>query len=418
MLGCIAAARRRTGLPAPTGNASFQDGLGVTVTVPVLGQPLTIIPGPFSGIPTSYDYQVYAAGVAITGENGTWNAGDPPPIYTPTDDLIGVSIDVRCHGINGVGTSSTTSNSAATSPVVDRDLTNAITAFSRTTVSGFTPMGFSVTFGPGVYQGDIFRFNVFSDSGLSTETESIGHVLSYDDLQPGAVLDLASDGLTAVGATDWAQVGVEATSPHGTPYSFTYPDAISPTDASVAMTWSATDKDSNVIVSGGNLLARGNGGVRGASVRTNRGVSSGKVYAEFAATFSGALTLGVADSSASLTTLWTAAFADGAATTDAGAWTSNDDIYYNGSPAGSGGFSNTDNIDIALDVGAKKAWFRKNNGSWLPSGDPAAGTGGLSMASISTPIYFGAQFSFSATDMTANFGPSFTRTPPSGFSAP
>jgi hypothetical protein len=107
-------------LPAPTGAASFMDGSGNTVTAPIVGQPLFINPGPFSNSPTSYDFQIYADGVAIAdaGASGTFTASGERN-FTPGDNLIGKQLVVKCHGISGAGTSLTTSDSAATTAVAD-----------------------------------------------------------------------------------------------------------------------------------------------------------------------------------------------------------------------------------------------------------------------------------------------------------
>jgi hypothetical protein len=37
---------------------------------------------------------------------------------------------------------------------------------------------------------------------------------------------------------------------------------------------------------------------------------------------------------------------------------------------------------VALDLGARKIWFRLNNGAWGGGGDPALGTGGLLLSSV------------------------------------
>lgn len=300
------------GVPVPSGNAQFLnsgDGTGTAVTAPVVGQPLYIDPGPFTNTPTSYDYQVYSAGVAIPGETGTFTAaGDA--YYLVTDDQAGNALSVKCHGINGTGTSVTTSNSVATSAVANIDggdgttgtIPNAITAFSRTSSSGDNTNAFgmqvSITFGSNVYEGMTLRASAYSDSGLTTQTQSVAHILSNADLQSGADIPavLLADGLTKLGITDWLTLGVEATSPHGTFFSYTFGTAISPTDAVVAMTLSASDKSAGIGLAGGNLFAAQGGAPGGA--RTNRGVSSGKFYVEFVAATA---QINLYDSSASLT---------------------------------------------------------------------------------------------------------------------
>jgi hypothetical protein len=77
-----------------------------------------------------------------------------------------------------------------------------------------------------------------------------------------------------------------------------------------------------------------------------------------------------------------------------------------------------DVFGVAIDLNAKLAWFRRNNGNWNASGtaNPATGTGGATIAGGAfAPVV--AFVSGATTDaMTANFGQSaYSGTPPSGF---
>jgi hypothetical protein len=77
-----------------------------------------------------------------------------------------------------------------------------------------------------------------------------------------------------------------------------------------------------------------------------------------------------------------------------------------------------DVFGVAIDLNAKLAWFRRNNGNWNASGtaNPATGTGGATIAGGAfAPVV--AFISGATTDaMTANFGQSaYSGTPPSGF---
>jgi hypothetical protein len=118
----------------------------------------------------------------------------------------------------------------STAAVTDIDLTNAITAFTRTSASGVTPITFSLTYGSNVYEGYARRWNVYSDSGRSDLLSTAVHVLTYDDLQPGATIDLGDEGVSYT-ATDFIETAVEATSPAGIFHEFSFPDPISPTDS-------------------------------------------------------------------------------------------------------------------------------------------------------------------------------------------
>lgn len=76
---------------------------------------------------------------------------------------------------------------------------------------------------------------------------------------------------------------------------------------------------------------------------------------------------------------------------------------------------------FALDITARLAWVRRNNGNWNASGaaDPATGVGGVAMtpALSFAPVVRFIGIATSTDAMTANFGASaYAFTPPSGFS--
>ena len=74
---------------------------------------------------------------------------------------------------------------------------------------------------------------------------------------------------------------------------------------------------------------------------------------------------------------------------------------------------------FAFDVDARLFWVRNGAGNWNNSGtaNPATGVGGLAFpAGMTGTIYFGACVQTSPNDqLTINFGPTFTGTPPAGF---
>jgi hypothetical protein len=208
---------------------------GSAVTAPIVGQVLYYNPRTWDGVPTSYAGQFYKDGVA-SGSTITWNVGDPVPSYTVDDTDLGVVLRLGVIASNLTG-DSTEALSVATSAVAAIDLTSAITAFTRTSSSTVTPMTWDLTLAANVYEGYTLRAQVFSDSALTTETQNIAHILTGPDLVAAATIDLTSDGLTAPGTTDWLQLSVEATSPHGIFYSYTYPTPISPTDVAGGHTY-------------------------------------------------------------------------------------------------------------------------------------------------------------------------------------
>jgi hypothetical protein len=409
-------------LPSPTGSARFLDGLGNPVTAPIVGQSLFIDPGPFSNSPTGYDYTVYSDG-AIYDSNVFLSVGDG--VIIVDDSLIGSQLQVKCHAINGTGTSATTSDSALTSAVTDIDLTNAITALTRTSASGTVPMTWNVTFGSNVYQDYTLRARVYSDSSLSTLVQDVTHSLTWDDLQSGGTINLAADGLTTPGATDWLQLSVEAVSPAMIFHSFTYGTAISPTDTVVPMTWSSADHTTNITLSGGNLSVH-QGANSTDHIRGSHALGSGKYYWEVTVGLP-YCHVGVADATLTLLTngdyYGTAAFGN-TPSNKVIAWSGNDSqIYYNDTGTTVAGYTGGDRIGVAYDATTKTIWLRKNGGSWL-SGNPATGTGGYTASGLGSSVkpYLGCGGAGGVH--TGNFGTTpggtagFTDTVPSGFVAP
>jgi hypothetical protein len=77
-------------------------------------------------------------------------------------------------------------------------------------------------------------------------------------------------------------------------------------------------------------------------------------------------------------------------------------------------------VGVAIDLTARRGWFRKNGGLWNndASADPAAGTNGVVVAtgSFGPSVGFTSSGSTAGDAMTANFGQSaYSMTPPSGF---
>lgn len=389
----------------------FNRGLGLSVlAVPTIsgdakvGQRLYAVNGTYSSAPDSYAGQWYKDAAAISGETGD--------NYLVVDGDVGSVFAYKEMAAKAGYTNSSLNTSANTAAVTDIDLTSAITAFTRTSASGVTPMTFSITFGANGYTGYDLRVRVYSDSALTTLLQDVVHTLTSPDIAGGA-LDLASDGLTAIGATDWMQVAVQTTSPSGNYYSYTFATALTPTDASVPMTWSTTDKSGTMALSGGNLVASSAASL--SSIRSSRGIASGnKVYVEMVGGFGAAA---VADASANLGAWWDSANG-GAATTHASGFNINDQcITYNGSDITSPHFpfSPTDVIGIALDTVASPptvSYYAQN-----------VFQGSRTLTSISLPIHFACQLPngkaatlYPGTTPGGTAG--FTYTPPTGFVAP
>jgi hypothetical protein len=367
---------------------------------PVVGQTLYTSNGTWSGTVTSYTYQWFKDGAAISGETSDH--------YLILDMDVGSVFLCKVTAYN-VGAASSPASSAATSAVTAIDLTSAITAFTRTSTSGdnssATGLTFSIAFGSNVYEGYVLRAQVFSDSGLGTQTQNIRHVLTHDDLQSGATINLLADGLTKLGPTDWLEVGVETTSPNAIFYSFTYGTAISPTDAVIATVWNSGDKNAAITLSAGNLDAATNTASY-SMVRATHSKTSGKWYFEVKVINTGNVAhIGWANATASLSNQL-------GADTNSVAYYTSGSFFYNGSvPGSSGAWATNDIIQVCVDADAGKVWFGRNN---TFVGSPSAGTGGISVA---VGTFFPA-FAARAGEVLAQFtSASQTYTPPSGFTA-
>lgn len=299
-----------------------------------------------------------------------------------------------------------------------------ITAYTRTSASGVTPMTVEITYASNVREGMTRRWNRYSDSAKSNLLATATHILTWEDLQTAAPIDLDAE-LGSYDVTDWIETGVEVTSPAAVWHSFTFADALSPTDAVVPMTLSTTDKTSNATLSGGALtITETLGGSNFGSVRASRAVADDLTYWEVSGN-SGVMEYGVCDGGVALpsgvSTYWGLTAFGQVATSHAVGWQGNDSqIYYNNTNTTVTTFSASDVIQICWDRVNELFWARKNNtGDWNnnPSANPATGAGGFSATGLDSD-HFPFVTAGPGKAATVNFGPSFTYTPPAGFVAP
>lgn len=189
---------------------------------------------------------------------------------------------------------------------------------------------------------------------------------------------------------------------------------LDPAIVSAATTWDSGNKGSGITLSGGDLVATGS--ASNSVVKSTTSHSTGKYYYEATITnFAGAEYLfGIASTGFSL------AAGDMYTTTTACCVRAGDAIYFNGA-ALSGFLAGTtgDVMGFAIDLDALLFWANRNGGAWTNSGNPAAGTGGASIAALSGGPWFAACCLPHATTfnvLTANFGGSaYGQTPPAGF---
>ena len=169
--------------------------------------------------------------------------------------------------------------------------------------------------------------------------------------------------------------------------------------------------------SGGATLSNGNldasiSGLK--STRSSIAMTSGKWYCEVLVNSAGNPSIGILNSTASLSS-WI------------GSSSGNTWGYYNDGTKNTGGtatsfgstYTTNDIIGVAYDAGAKKIWFAKN-GTWQASGNPAAGTNEAYSSITGSEIFFGGSNGGSATScsLSFNFGQRpFAYTAPSGFKA-
>lgn len=192
------------------------------------------------------------------------------------------------------------------------------------------------------------------------------------------------------------------------------PPDVPPPPPADPTTWNPSDTGGPAVVSGGNLtFSTSTGG--NAGVRSTNPLNRRTVYFEIAITNQGfgAFNAGVVNGAMTPEVDTGNPVSRGAAI-----------VWANGniSPSGSlgAGFSNGDVCCIAVDLGSKLIWFRKNGGNWNGSSshNPATGSGGISFTTVTGPFYAFGGLAGGSSSMTANFGATaFAQSVPTGFSS-
>jgi hypothetical protein len=182
--------------------------------------------------------------------------------------------------------------------------------------------------------------------------------------------------------------------------------------AAVIGTWNPSDKTAGVTLASGNLQATLPGGAPTDGIRGTTSHTTGKWYYEAQTSLS--CHVGFASAAQTLSGVYssnnTALWHDAIGASNV--WSNNGWRAFGGTAASANTW-----FGLAIDLGAGKFW-RRNAAGW--DGDPAAGTGGYSIANLAgLAIYPYAQSeNGSNVVLTANFGASaFAYTAPSGFSA-
>lgn len=190
-----------------------------------------------------------------------------------------------------------------------------------------------------------------------------------------------------------------------------------PAAAPSTTTLNPSDKAGTVTLSSGNLVMTNSGA---GGVRSVASYSSAKKYYEVVFTTgipSYDHAAGAANSSAVLTN------GPGSPDTNSIAYYNGDpNIYAGGSLIASTGLTASagDRVGVAIDMVNNKIWIRLNGGNWnnaaIGSQDPASNIGGISISSVSQPLYALGWGGASGDVNTFNFGgTAYVDTPPSGF---
>ena len=205
----------------------------------------------------------------------------------------------------------------------------------------------------------------------------------------------------------------------GSSFSYTAPSGFSSWNTQTTQTTWDPNAESGMTLSSDSLTATVTAsGTDGMSARSLTSWNTGKAYVEFAmgqVTSNGMSRVGITNSSWNYTQSETLGRDDYSC-----AYESNGYIFVANANVGTAdNFAAGDTVQLCVDFDAQLFWVAKNNdGNWNgTNANPAAGTGGISFASIPGPWFVGYSSSTAGDNATANFGASaLSHPPPSGFS--
>jgi hypothetical protein len=192
-------------------------------------------------------------------------------------------------------------------------------------------------------------------------------------------------------------------------------------------TWNPNDKETDIVLSNGNLTASVPGAEGGqAVVRANKSNSIGKFHWEasvvnyFSSGSSSTYGIGFANAAATLTN-WL-----GSDTNSVGYY-ANGEYDFNGANYTTGlpNYTTGDVIVVEVDMGMGQVWFAKGSGLWngIAAANPATNVSGLPLSITTGPFFPAWKTGVGAggvtptgETVTANFGAStFVRAPSTGF---
>jgi hypothetical protein len=427
----IGALRLRTSPPLPP-SLTIVSAPTISGT-PREGEDSWIGAGTWSSTPNLYRYKRYRDGVLVgtttqisEGLLVTWATAD---VWTAPSATVEASAD-------GGATWS-----APVDAVLDflfpSDLitpaTIATPTLTRNTPSGTTPMQFTISgvdlspsYAALLYHLGSDGVTVSEVAAVAMTNAALGSPYTIDlsgASDPAPVPSLsamaANDNLSVrIVSADYAATDLGAVSGVASGISA----SICPTDGVTPMAWSATDKYQVTLSGTGNLTALGSGGSGNCAARANRPLGSGNYYWEGHVDNDNTF-FGIADQNDNLTISADNGMFGGPTNVHACAYWRGGFIGYNGSsPSGYPTFATGAGVDTAWRGDLKKVWWRVSAsdngtvGSWFPTGDPVAGTGGLDMSATSGNLYPYFQAGNGGQQTTRFTSP--IRTPPSGFGPP
>ncbi len=415
-------------LPDTTGNPGY---IGPTVHF-VKDQYMAngLLLGSRNALIVCYDYGGSSAAVA----NGTnWGAltGTPGTPTTPANSLLDKQVGRRTTALGLSGTNTVVA-------VLDTEGSNAYTAFANTLQLAAMNK----------YRWQLHRKYQFIRNLVGATVPIVISRSSEYAIANGAgrysTNGMIVDGIIRAMASKFPYLGVADATGLGTAsVHFTAADQrlrddlyytaflAAKANTTRTVTWDANDTLTTALgYAAGYVLSNGNLDITGDTnsawkthlatgpLRSGKAYCEVKVQAMASATNLGYLGFCNADKYLNVQ-LGTADANDGPADMSAGHWgiADNSVVGYTKSWAGTTTWVLNDIIMLAVDMTSGKAWIGKN-GTWLNSGDPAAGTGNW-LAGIVDPIYIAASI-FTGTGNKWRLqatAASQTYSPPSGFSA-
>jgi hypothetical protein len=284
----------------------------------------------------------------------------------------------------------TVSVSGVTPPALNKVFTIAVTDMPEPVIA-LTGTAVNEDAAVGVTVGTLSLLNSYTGTPVYTLTDSAGgkFAISGSNLNVAAALDYETAAMHSV------TVAVSGITPAAANKVFTIL-VLDIVEVAGAGTWNPADKAALLTLSPDNLTAIGEGTSNNCSIRATVSQASGKRFCKFTLlettswAFNGGLQVGFLPASASIDPGYLGGSGGGGYTCHGTIFRFNGTQVTTTMPTWTTG----DVISMALDLTAKKVWFRKNSDGWngdiLANQDPAAGIGGWDMTAAidgTTPLF-------------------------------